>query len=117
MTKRETTDWGRRVLKGYITLVAGSFFVSFLIWAVWAVNGWHSPLNPDRNYEALFAVMFGVFVFFPCMLYVYKLFPELTKYWYGTRVTGLLLCAVGLACYIAFRAVVMLMQIAVLRFF
>ena len=69
MKETQTPNWGRRLLEGYIILVAGAFLVSFLIWAIWAVNGWNSPLNPDRNYEALFTVMFIVFVFSPIMAY------------------------------------------------
>lgn len=33
MKETQTPNWGRRLLEGYIILVAGAFLVSFLIWA------------------------------------------------------------------------------------
>lgn len=69
----------RRAWLCYWIIVATCSVAAFVIWALWAVNGWPSPLRSTVNYEALFGVMFGLFVFTPLLILFGEHIPGSSK--------------------------------------
>ena len=97
-------------------MVAVCFVLAFGAWAVWALSDTPSPLRLDRNYEALFAIIFGLFLYGPGILLVYALFPKIPPFPTGEngRVLHVILAPTS---YVVVRGVVLMLQLAVLRTF
>ncbi|WP_299725054.1 hypothetical protein [Devosia sp.] len=98
----------------YWITVATCSVVSFVISALWAVNGWPSPLRSTVNYEAVFAIMFGLFVFCPGLILFDEHIPGSSRNPALKRafVTGL-----AFASYAFARGAVLLLQMTVLHLF
>jgi len=116
MSQDGNNDWGQRTGRVYAIVVAVFFVVAFGAWAFWALSDVPSPLRLDRNYEALFAIMFMVFLYGPGILLMYAMFPKLPPF--PTGAPGRMLHAILIVpSYFIARGTVLMLQLAVLRTF
>lgn len=116
MSQDNYRDWGTRIGRLYSIAVAVCFVLAFAGWAIWAVSDLPSPLRLDRNYEALFVIIFGLFLYGPGILLIYALYPKLPPF--PTGQNGRMLHVIlAPASYVVVRGVVLMLQVAVLRTF
>jgi hypothetical protein len=71
-------------------------------------------LRLERNYDALFAIMFVVFLYGQGILLLYAIYPKLPPFPTGHRILLAILAVPG---YFIVRGTVLMLQLAVLRTF